>query len=155
MYTSALLLVSLVAAATGAGSESLFSRLVQASAKADQPALTRALSSQTLSISSGSVVRGDRVDGGELRHGVSPVEIAGKLEGCIVKQWRDINDESGGPYILWQCPMKRVPENECYFYSYRAEMLDPRYHPANLFIGAIPSPDGSCRPRRVAPPGAH
>jgi hypothetical protein len=90
-----------------------------------------------------------------MRHGVSAAEIAGKLEGCIVKQWRDVEDESGRPYILWECPRKRVPENDCYFYSYRAEMLDPRYHPANLFINEMASWDNSCGPRRVAPPGSY
>jgi len=42
-----------------------------------------------------------------------------------VKQWRDIGGDQGAAYILWECPSRRVPENDCYYYSYRAETLGP------------------------------
>lgn len=88
-----------------------------------------------------------------MRHGVSPAEIVDKLNGCSVKQWRDIGSEEGRPYIQWECSEKRVPDNGCYFYSYRAEMLDSQYHPANLFILGMPSRDvGRCGRVIVPPP---
>jgi hypothetical protein len=113
--------------------------------------LTRLLSSETLSTSTGVVLDGNRVSGGPMRHGVASRDIAEKLVGCAVKQWRDTGTEEGSAYILWECRARRAPENDCYFYSYRAEMLDPRYHPANFFIAETPGWDSRCGVRLVAP----
>jgi hypothetical protein len=142
----------LTLAAAVQASESLFAQLVEATSNSDQKAVTRLLSSETLSTSTGSVDQDNRLSGGPMRHGVSADEIAMKLNGCSVKQWRDSGSEQGQPYILWLCPTKRVPENDCYFYSYRAEMLDPRYHPPNLFVHEMPSRDPRCGPFLPPPP---
>jgi hypothetical protein len=138
-------------AAPAPAARSLFAQLVDATANDDEMALARVLSSETLSTSTGVVLEGNRVNGGSMRHGVPSRDIAKKLVGCAVKQWRDTGTEQGSAYILWECPARRAPENECYFYSYRAEMLDPRYHPANLFIAETPSWDSRCGVRFVAP----
>lgn len=137
VFASALLAI----AAPVKVSDSLFAQLVEATASSDRLALTRLLSSETLSSSTGTVGKDNRLNGGPMRHGVPAAEIADKLNGCAVKQWRDTGSEQGKAYILWECPAKRVPGNDCYFYSYRAEMLDPRYHPANLFVHEMPSRD--------------
>jgi hypothetical protein len=145
------LAVTLVTVAAPAqASESLFAQLVDATSNSDQNALVRLLSTETLSTSTGSVDQDNRLSGGTMRHGVPAAEIAGKLQGCSVKQWRDSGSERGRPYILWLCPTKRVRENDCYFYSYRAEMLDGRYHPPNLLVHEMPSRDPRCGP--ILPP---
>jgi hypothetical protein len=139
-------------AAPASATDSVFARLVKASTKSDQALLRTVLSSETLSTTTGRVVEGNRVNGGPIRHGVPGNELAAKLVGCAVKQWRDVDSEQGSAYILWECPSRLASENDCYFYSYRAEMLDPRYHPANLLIAEMPSWDSRCGVRFVAPP---
>ena len=152
MPTSPLLLALLALTALSPASGSLFAGLVDATSRSDRAALIRFLSTETLSSSTIRVAEGNRLDGGEMRHGVPVAEIADKLQGCNVKQWRDVGSEQGDAYILWECPTRRVPETNCYFYSYRAAMLDRRYHPANLFIHEMPSWDARCGVGRVAPP---
>jgi len=139
------------ATAPATASRGLFAQLVDATASQDEMALAKLLSSETLSTSTGVILEGNRVNGGPMRHGVPSRDVAKKLVGCAVKLWRDTGTEQGPAYILWECPARRAPESDCYFYSYRAEMLDPRYHPANLFIAEIPSWDSRCGVRSVAP----
>lgn len=153
MLKFAFLALLLTAPTASPASGSLFSRLVDASPASDLEELTRLLSTETLSSSMGTVLAGNRVNGGPLRHGVSAKQVAEDLQGCTVKQWRDVGTDQGDAYILWECPEQRAPENDCYYYSFRAEMLDPRFHPANLFIHKMPSWDARCGVRRVAPVG--
>ena len=87
-----------------------------------------------------------------MRHGVPAAELADKLQRCVVKQWRDTGNQLGSAYIYWECPTQRVPRESCYFFSYRAEMLDARYFPPNLYIGEDLSWDTRCGARVVAPP---
>jgi hypothetical protein len=139
---TAVLIAGLLCSAVPAlASESLFARLVEASASPDRQALLRMLQSQTLSTSSATVGAGNRLSSTGLRHGVPATELAEKLEGCAVERWRDVGRDQDSAFILWHCPSKRVPGTECYFYSYRAELLNPRYHPPNLYIGEWPSWD--------------
>jgi len=145
------LTVMLCVASPAAASKSLFAQLVEATSASDRRELSRLLSTETLSTSSGMVGPDNRLSGGPMRHGVPVAEIAAKLEGCAVKQWRDIGSDQGKAYILWECPTKPFPGNDCYFYSYRGEMLDPRYHPANLFIHEMPSRDKRCGSILVPP----
>lgn len=148
-FMAGLLLSTAPASATG----SLFARLVDASSKSDKQALSTILRSQVLSTSSATLAPGNRTNGGELAHGVSATPLIEKLLGCAVERWRDVGGEQGSAFILWHCPEKRVPDNDCYFYSYRAELLDPRHHPPNLYIGETPSWDNErCGLRHVAPP---
>lgn len=142
----------LAVAAPAYATDSLFARLVKASLKNDRASLARVLSTETISASTGQVLADNRVNGGAMRHGVSSNELARKLVGCAVKECRDAGNEQGPAYILWKCPTRRAPENQCYFYSYRAEMLDPRYHPANLLVSEKPTWDARCGARLVAPP---
>jgi len=142
---SALTVFVLVCVASPAvATESLFAQLVDATSASNQHELTRLLSLETLSTSSGSVDADNRLSGGVMRHGVPAAELASKLNGCAVKQWRDTGSAQGKAYILWECPSKPFPGNDCYIYSYRAEMLDPRHHPANLFIYEMPSRIRGC-----------
>lgn len=149
-----LVLVSglLAIGAPAEASDSLFAQLVEATTISDPQALAHVLSTETLSTSTVTVGTDNRLNGGPMRHGVPVEEIADKLNGCTVKQWRDEGNKPGEAYVLWECPTKRVPENECYFYSYRAAMLDPRYHPANLFIHQMASRDYARCGRILVPP---
>jgi hypothetical protein len=131
---------------------SLFAQLVTASARSDKGALTRLLETETLSTSTITVTDGNRLRGGLMLHGVSAVEITTKLQGCAVARWRDVGQQPKDAFVLWECPSKRVPRTDCYFYSYRASMLDTRYHPGNLFIHEMPSWDGRCGVRIPPPP---
>ena len=141
MHIFVLAIMLSVIAAPAQASESVFAGLVKATSTTNRQALVKILSIEKLSTSTGTVGKDNRKNGGKMRHGVAVTEIADKLSGCAVKQWRDTGSDQGKAYILWECPNKRVPQNDCYFYSYRAEMLDARYHPANLFVLAMPSRD--------------
>lgn len=132
--------------------ESLFARLVSASARSDDVTLTRLLETETLSTSTIGVTEGNRLRGGPMLHGVPAAEIANKLRGCAVTRWRDVGQQAGEAFVLWECPNKRAPGTDCYFYSYRASMLDGRHHPANLFIHEMPSWDRRCGVRIPPPP---
>jgi hypothetical protein len=143
----------LAVAVPNQASDSLFAKLVEATSRSDQAALTRLLSFEALSASTATVGKDHRRSSGPLRHGVPAREIAETLRGCSVKQWRNTGSEHGQAYILWECPTKRVVEHECYFFSYRAEMLDPRYHPSNLFVNEMPSRDDvPCGQVPIPPP---
>ena len=148
-----LFFVLLVAAPPAFGAESLFAKLVDASSKSDQRALANLLATETLSTSTITVEKNNSLKGGSMRHAVPAAELAAKLQGCVVKQWRDTGSQYGQAYILWNCPTKRLPDDECYFYSYRAAMLDTRFHPANLFVHEMPSWDSRCGQRLPPPPG--
>jgi hypothetical protein len=128
-------LIGLMAiAATAPASDSIFAKLVAATESSNWDEITRILGTETLSASTISIGSDNRLVGGPLKHGVSAREISEKLKGCSVQRWGDVGYKWGGPFVLWECPTKKLPENKCYFRIYRASFLDPRFHPANFFV---------------------
>lgn len=121
-------------AASAAVSESIFAKLVLATESSNWEEVTRHLETETLSTSTVSIGSDNRLVGGTLMHGVSAHEISEKLKGCSVQRWADVGFKWGGPFVLWECPTKRLPENKCYFRIYRGSFLDPRFHPANFYV---------------------
>lgn len=128
----------------------LFSDLVAAR---DIVEFERVLSRETLSTSTVTIAPDGRLDGGPIYHGVSAHEIATKLVGCTVESWRDTpKDETGEPFVLWTCPAQQIVETPCYYRSYRAALLDPRWHSDNLFVHAMATRDPARCSNSVAPP---
>jgi hypothetical protein len=137
---------------------SLFAKLAQASEQHDKKALLRLLSSRPLSTGRGTVGPDNDLKSGEIRYDVTATELAEKLQHCSVKRWNDGPDAWLGPFVFWSCPAERVPENPCWFYTYRASMFEPKDRPASLFVGAMPDRDvarcGAFTPRPPRWPGS-
>lgn len=141
MLRSVALFVLTATADPSTATNNLFAELVRATDSSDTTELARVLETQTLSTSTISVSEDNRLSSGQMKHGVSAAEIAEKLNGCKVKQWQDLASRFREAYVLWECPTKFVGENKCYFRTYRASMLNPRFHPPNLFIHELPHRD--------------
>lgn len=147
-----LLLAALPFVASPVGAQqSLFASLVDATERGDKKALVRILSTCPLSTSRGTVGADNYVRAGKMRHNVPAAKLADRLLGCAVTRWSEVPSAWDSGFVLWQCRTERAPENGCWFYTYRASLLDPRYHPPNLFIKAMPSRDVA-RCGTIAPP---
>lgn len=148
-----IVLVGLAAAGISATTtDSIYARLVSATSSSNWDELERLLATESLSTSTISVDPNNRLVGGPLRHGISAREIAEKLKGCSVKRWEDLDYKWGGPFILWECPTKRLAENNCYFRTFRGSYLDPRFHPPNFFVHEMAERDVKLCGSIIPPP---
>lgn len=128
-------LTALCASASVSAERTVFERLVSATQASDWDALLEVLETETLSTSTISATQDNRlIVTRKMQHGVHAEAIAQKLQGCVIEKWRDVGSKWSKPFVLWQCPSSRQSDNECYFRVYRASMLDPRWHPENLFV---------------------
>jgi hypothetical protein len=130
----------------------LFASLVAATERHDQKALLLLLSNYRLSTSRGTVGPDNYVKSGQIRYDVSATVLAGRLQGCFVKRWNHGPNAWLGPSVLWHCPAERVPENPCWFYTYRAQMFEPKDGPPSLLLAAMPDRDVAKCGAIVPPP---